>query len=53
MNQTRTGSRIVVIGGMAPATGKAAWRVPANQRPTPRRIIIIKNGGPVCRRPGR
>jgi hypothetical protein len=52
MNQTRTGSRIVVIGGMAPATGKTAWRAAARQRPVPRRIIVIKNGGLVCRRPG-
>jgi hypothetical protein len=53
MNQTRTGRRIVVIGGMAPANGKAAWRAPLSRRPAARRIVVIKNGGLACRRRGR
>jgi hypothetical protein len=53
MNQTQIGNRVVVIGPTASATEKIACRVPAPQRATPHRIVVIKNGELVGGRPGR
>jgi hypothetical protein len=53
MKQTKTGNRVVVIGGPAPATKKVALREPDNQPATSRRVVVIKNGELVGRRPGR
>jgi hypothetical protein len=53
MNQIKIGSRIVVIAGTAPAQEKLGYREPTQQRPTARRIVVIKNGKLVGRRRGR
>jgi hypothetical protein len=53
MKPTKTGRRVVVIGGTAPANATSASREPPNPRPTPRRIVVIQNGELVGRRPGR
>ncbi len=43
MNQTKIGSRFVVIAGTAYANEKAGSRQP-NRRTAPRRILVIRNG---------
>jgi hypothetical protein len=53
MNQIKIGSRIVVIAGTAPAQEKLGYREPTQQRPTTRRIVVIRNGKLVGRRRGR
>jgi len=50
MSQSKTGNRIVVIADTAPANEKTDYREPTGQRPTPQRIVVIKNGR---YRPGR
>jgi hypothetical protein len=53
MRPTKTGNRVVIICGTAPANGKAARREPAVQPATPRRVVVIRNGELVGGRPGR
>jgi hypothetical protein len=53
MKRTRVGNRVVVIASTAPANDKAGSRQPAPQRPTTRRIVVIKDGELVGGRPGR
>jgi len=53
MNQTKIGSRIVVIAGTAPINEKPGYREPTEQRPTARRIVVIRNGKLVGRKRGR
>jgi hypothetical protein len=53
MKQTRIGNRFVVIGRPAPAAEKIAHREPTRRRATARRIVVIKDGELVGRRPGR
>jgi len=53
MNQTKLSNRVVVIAGTAPANEKPGYREPTEQRPTARRIIVIRNGQLVGNRPGR
>ena len=53
MKPTRIGNRFVVIGRPAPAAEKVADREPTRPRATPRRIVVIKDGELVGRRPGR
>jgi hypothetical protein len=51
MKRTRVGNRVVVIGSTAPANEKTGSRQPAPQRPTPQRIVVIKDGELVGGRP--
>jgi hypothetical protein len=54
MPQTKSGNRIIVIGGPAPRPRTGARREPAaGRRATPRRIVLISNGELVGGRPGR
>jgi hypothetical protein len=53
MKPTKIGSRFVVIGRPAPAAERIARREPARRRATARRIVVIKDGELVGRRPGR
>jgi hypothetical protein len=53
MPQTKSGNRIIVIGGPAPRPRTGARREPAAGRATPRRIVLISNGELVGGRPGR
>jgi hypothetical protein len=53
MNQSKTGNQVVVIAGTAAANGNAGRREPADQRPTARRIVVIRDGESVGGRPGR
>jgi hypothetical protein len=53
MSQSKNGNRVVVIAGTAPANESAGHREPAAQRPTARRIVVIRNGELVGGRPGR
>jgi hypothetical protein len=53
MSQTKLGKRFIVIGLTAPAAEKIACPEPTNQRAPAQRIIVIKNGELVGRRPGR
>jgi hypothetical protein len=53
MTQTKSGSRIIVIGSTAPAHEKTGDVQPTNQRPTGSRIVVIKNGELVGSRTGR
>ena len=53
MKRTRVGNRVVVIGSTAPANDKTGSGQPTPQRATPQRIVVIKNGELVGRRPGR
>jgi hypothetical protein len=50
---TQSGNRVVVIGSAAPANEKAGSLPPRQQRPTPRRIVVIKDGELVGGRPAR
>jgi hypothetical protein len=53
MNKTKIGNRFVVIAGTAPANENPSYREPAEQRPTTRRTVVIRNGKSVGRRRGR
>jgi hypothetical protein len=53
MNQTQIGNRVVVIRSTTPATEKVARREPTQQRATPHRIVVIRNGELVGSRPRR
>jgi hypothetical protein len=53
MKPTQIGNRVVVIRSTAAATEKTGSRQPAPQRPTTRRIVVIKDGELVGGRPGR
>lgn len=44
MNQHKTGNRVVVIPGTAPVHGTGGHRQSANQQPTARRTVVIRNG---------
>jgi hypothetical protein len=44
MNQTKIGSRIVLIAGTTPASQKTVHREPIKQRRKARRIVVIRNG---------
>jgi hypothetical protein len=50
MNHIKIGSRIVVIAGTARAQDIPGYREPTEQRPTARRIVVIRNGKLVRRR---
>jgi hypothetical protein len=52
MNQTKTGNRIVVIAGTAPASEKTGYREPTERQTTAQRIVVIKNGKLIGRRRG-
>jgi hypothetical protein len=53
MKPTQSGNRVVVIGSVAAANEKTGPRQPAPQRPTTRRIVVIKDGELVGGRPAR
>jgi hypothetical protein len=53
MKPTQIGKRVVVIGSTAPANEKAGPLPPSRQRPTTRRIVVIRNNEWVGSRPGR
>jgi len=53
MKRTRVGNRVVVIGSTAPANDKTGTLPPRRQRPTTRRIVVIKDGELVGGRPAR
>jgi hypothetical protein len=53
MNQTKIGNRVVLIGSTAPAHVKTGYLQPTKQRPTTRRIVVIRNGELVGIRHGR
>jgi hypothetical protein len=53
MKPTQIGNRVVVIGPTAPAAQKVTCQESAPQRATSRRIVVIKDGQLVSRRPGR
>jgi hypothetical protein len=53
MNHTLIGNRVVIIRSTAPANEKTGPRQPAPQRPTPQRIVVIKDGELVGGRPAR
>jgi len=53
MNQIKIGNRVVVIAGTATANEKSSHQGIPNQRPTARRIVVIKNSELVGSRPGR
>jgi hypothetical protein len=53
MKPTQIGNRVVVIGPTAPAAEKITNRGTTDQRPTTRRIVVIKDGQMVGSRPGR
>jgi hypothetical protein len=49
MNQNKIGNRVVLIGRPAPASEKTSQA--ATQRPMTSRIVVIRNGEPVGRKP--
>jgi hypothetical protein len=52
--QTKTGSRVVIIGSTSTATSNSTRReAVGQQRATPRRIIVIKDGQFVGGKPAR
>jgi len=53
MNQIKNGNRVVVIAGAAPASANANYRKHPEQRPTARRIVVIRNGKSVGNGRGR
>jgi hypothetical protein len=53
MKPTRIGNRFVVIGRPASAAEKIGHREPTRQRATAQRIVVIKDGELVGRKPGR
>jgi hypothetical protein len=53
MKPTKIGTRVVLIGRTAPANDKAGSTPPSQQRPTTRRIGLIRNNERVGRRPRR
>ena len=53
MKPTRVGNRVVVIGSTPPASEKTAYPPPVRQRPTTRRIVVIRNNEWVGGRPAR
>jgi hypothetical protein len=53
MDQTKSGSRIVVIGSNASANETTAYLQPSKQRPTTHRLVVFRNGELVGIRPGR
>ncbi len=44
MNQIKMGNRVVIIAGTASTNEKTRYREANQERPTPRRIVVIRNG---------
>jgi hypothetical protein len=53
MNQTKIANRIVVIAGTTSINEKPGYRDPSEQRPTAKRIVVIRDGKLVVRKRGR
>jgi hypothetical protein len=53
MKPTQSGHRVVVIRSTPPANDKAGSLPPSQQRSTPQRIVVIKDGELVGGRPAR
>jgi hypothetical protein len=52
MNQTKSGSRIVVITGTVPANENPGYRELTEKRPMARRIVVVRDGKLVGSRRG-
>jgi hypothetical protein len=53
MKPTRIGNRFIVLGRTTPVTEKTACRELPHQQATAQRLVVIKDGEQVGRRPGR
>jgi hypothetical protein len=53
MDQTKSGSRIVVITGIASTTKKTVYRKPPRQQPPTCRIVLFRNSELVNGKPSR